>query len=437
MTARLPELLTKFSQAHGTSGYEDEVRQLFVRELGNLVDEIEITRLGSVVGIKRAHRGRSRGASSGIRTPAAGETPRVLIEAHLDEIGLIVTGIDDGYLKFEEVGNWDPRVLPSQDVIVHGRKTLRGVIGSRPPHVLSADERKKAIAFGDLFIDVGMDSAQVRELVSIGDVITLDRRVTPLQNSFYAGKAFDDRASIVALLEMLRQLQTVEHAWDIYVVANVNEEDSALYVGALTSAFQIHPQVAISLDVTHAQQHGLGGDELPGLNQGPCIARGANIHPVVLERLRDAAQRAAIPHQITVYGGNTETNAWMMQVAGEGTATGLVEIPLKYMHTAVEMLHLDDVARAAQLLCTFVSALSLEDQTTLQGERFVRADESFAQSPRSPGTNQSAKTKRSARPRRAEGRHARTNRHTVKRKRPVMTKKQTTFRRQRVAQKRK
>lgn len=358
------ELLTRFSQAHGASGYEDAVRNLVVREFKKVVDEVEITSLGSVIGIKRARQ--ARGAKRN------GHAPRVLIEAHMDEIGFLVNGIEDGFIRFDEIGMFDPRVLPSQNVVVHGRKTLPGVIGARPPHVLTTQEREKSIPLHDLFIDVGMTDESVRQLVNIGDFITFDRTVIPLQNDFVAGKSLDDRSSLVALIEMLRQLQNVNHAWDVYAVANINEEDSAVYVGALTSAYAIRPNVAICLDVTHAQQPGLYGESDPRVSFGPCIARGANVHPVVFEKLHSAAAGETIPHHITVYGADTQTNGWMMQVAGEGIPTGLVEIPLRYMHTSVETIHLRDVAGMAELLRVFVSSLTLQDINTFQGETFVR-----------------------------------------------------------------
>ena len=357
----LAELVTKFSHAHGASGFEDNVRALVVREMKKYADDVQITPLGSVIGIQRA------------RSKRGTENPRLLVEAHMDEIGLLVTGIEEGFIRFNEIGHFDPRVLPSQNVLVHGRKTLAGVIGARPPHVLTAAERQKSIPMRDLFIDVGMDDARVRELVSVGDFITLDRNVVSLQNNFVAGKAMDDRSSLVAVLEFLRQLQNAKHAWDVYAVANVNEEDSSVYVGALTSTFAIRPHLALCLDVTHAQQPGLHEEYAPKTGQGPCIARGANVHPFVFEKLRAAATQAKLAHQITVYGDNTETNAWLMQLVGEGVPTGLVEIPLRYMHTSVETIHLDDVANAAELLRAFATSLTLEDADALQGEKFVRA----------------------------------------------------------------
>lgn len=360
----LTDSLIRLSGIHGTSGHEDAMRAHIAREFQKLTDAVEITPHGSVIGIRRAARAKTRRASA---------APRLLVEAHMDEIGLIVTDIRDGFIRFAEIGHWDPRVLPSQNVLVHGRKTLPGVVGSRPPHVLSADERKRALALDELFIDVGMSDARVRELVSVGDTITLDRVAMPLENSFYAGKAFDDRASLAALLEFLKQLQNAAHAWDIYAVANVNEEDSAVYLGAQTAAYAIQPHIAICLDVTHAQQVGLHDDALPQAGAGPCIARGANIHPFVFEKLRQTARQKNIPHQITVYGGDTETNAWMMQVTGDGIPTGLLEIPLRYMHSSVETIALPDVAQLAELLTAFATNLNADDARALQGETFTRA----------------------------------------------------------------
>jgi endoglucanase len=230
-----------------------------------------------------------------------------------------------------------------------------------------------------------LHNARVRDLVTVGDFITMDRAVIPLQNNFIAGKAFDDRCCLVALLETLRRMRSIPHAWDIYAVANVNEEDSAVYVGALTSAYSVQPQIAITLDVTHAHQPGLHDDAAPYVNRGPCIARGANVHPAVFESLRTAAVREAVPHQITVYGDDTQTNAWMIQVAGEGVPTGLVEIPLRYMHTPVETIHLDDIEHTAELLSTWAASLTSDFAQALQGEHFIRDSNSHRKpTPRRP-----------------------------------------------------
>lgn len=361
----LRDSLVKFSQAYGISGFEDNIRELFIREVKKFVDEIELTPLGSVIAIKRAAQRSKRGHP----------VPRVLIEAHMDEIGFIVTGIENGFIRFATVGSFDARVLPSQNVMIHGRKRLPGVIGMRPPHVIPVAERKKPVPLQSLFIDVGMPDARVRECVNVGDPITLDRSMIPLRNNHLSGKSFDDRSALAVLLDALRQLQSVALEWDLYAVANVNEEQSSLYVGALTSTFQIKPELAIAIDVTYAEQPGVPDVNVAHLGEGPNIAMGANIHPFVHRRLVDAATSHAIPYRVSVYAGDTQTNAWMMQVVAEGVPTGLLEIPLRYMHTSVEMLNLNDLERTAELIKESVASLKASDHQALQGETFVRVPE--------------------------------------------------------------
>ncbi len=390
----LTNTLTKLSGAHSTSGHEDAVRALVVREFQKLTDAIEITPLGSVIGIRHATPAQNKTRA---RRANAAPAPRLLVEAHMDEIGLIVTGIQDGFIRFEEIGHWDARILPAQNVLVHGRKSLPGIIGMRPPHVVPAHERERALAVRDLFIDLGMSDARVRELVHPGDVITLDRAVTPLQNDLYTGKAFDNRAGVTALLEFLRQMQNVAHAWDIYAVANVNEEDSQVYVGAQTSAYAIQPQIAICLDVTFAQQADLFDEDLVHAGGGPGIARGANVHPYVFEILRQAALRESIPHQITVYGDDTQTNAWMMQETADGIPTGLVEIPLRYMHSPVEIVSVSDIAHTAQLLRALAASLNVQDARALQGEIFVRVQAKPARAKRKPRAARKTNARRTTR----------------------------------------
>jgi putative aminopeptidase FrvX len=205
------DFLQKLSQAHGVSGYEHAIRDLVIDEFRPLVDELSVDPLGNVIAIKR-----------GVRDPKdKSPVRRVLIEGHMDEIGLIVTDIDHGFIRFTQVGGFDVRVLLAQQVFVHGKKPLPGIIGSRPPHVLTAEEREKVIPMSDLFIDVGLPEDKVRDLVQVGDLITIARDVIKLENNLVAGKAFDDRAAVVAVAEALHHLQSLKHTWDVYAVANV------------------------------------------------------------------------------------------------------------------------------------------------------------------------------------------------------------------------
>ncbi len=357
----LENLLIELSEASGVSGHEDAVSRIVAREMEPFADEISYSRLGSVIALKRATRTRRHKSR-------ASQSPKLLFEAHIDEIGLMVTALDRGVIRFVAVGSFDPRVLLAQDVLVHGRETLPGIIGARPPHVLTAEERGKPVPLNDLFIDVGLSDARLRALVSVGDTITIDRRVSRLCNGRFAGKAFDDRCAVVAVIEALKQLSQVEHGWDIYAVANVQEEHGTFYPGAFTSTFQVRPDVAIALDVTHAEQPGMSAVNAVALGKGPGLALGPNIHHTVHTKLMQVARSREIPHQITAYAGSTGTDAWAMQVVSTGIPTGLLDLPLRYMHTSVETIALADIEYSARLLAAFSAELDESFYRDLQVE---------------------------------------------------------------------
>lgn len=366
----MKELLVELSEASGVSGHEEQVQRIVVREMSRYADEVRVTTLGSVIGVRYADGKRPKTAKS----RAVTGHPKLMLEAHVDEIGLIVTSIDRGYIRFTEVGGYDKRVLPSQNVIVHGREDLPGVIGSRPPHVLREDERGKVTPLSELYVDVGLAEAQLRDLVTVGNIITIDRKVTMLRNSLLAGKAFDDRAAVAAIVDALRQLRGVHLQWDVYTVANVQEEDGGWYAGAATSAFQILPDVAIALDVSHADQPGIGDVNVVPLDKGPGIAVGPNIHPLVHAKLAETAKDHEIPYRITSYAGPTGTDAWAIQIVAEGIPTGLIDIPLRYMHSSVETLALNDVERSSRLSAYFASSLDEEFYRELKGPPAVKND---------------------------------------------------------------
>ena len=355
------EFLQKLSEASGVSGYEHAVRDLVIEEFRPYADEISVTTMGSVIALKRGTRDVQ---ASKDKNPAH----KVLIEGHMDEIGLMVTEIDHGFVRFTQVGGFDVRVLLGQEVIVHGKKPLNGIIGARPPHVLSAQDREKVIPMRDLFIDVGMTEDHVRELVQVGDLITIARRMVSLKNNRVAGKAFDDRSAVVVVAEALRQLSTMKHTWDAYVVANVQEEDGAWFGGAFTSTYKVNPDVAVALDVSHADQPNTTEVNAVPLDEGMGIARGPNIHPAVHQRLVDVAKANEIPFKVTAYSGPTGTNAWAIQIVREGIPTGLIDIPLRYMHTSVETLSIDDLERIGRLMAYFCASLDDKILKELRGE---------------------------------------------------------------------
>ncbi|MDY7039854.1 MAG: M42 family metallopeptidase [Chloroflexota bacterium] len=338
-------LLKTLSETPGVSGYEDRVREVVTEVFGGYADEVRTDALGNVIAIKRG----------------VGETePRrsIMLAGHTDEIGLIVTHIEKGFLHFIGVGGFDPRVLLGQEIVVHGKKNLPGIIGSRPPHVLPPAERQKVVPLDKLFIDVGLPPDEVADLVHVGDLVTVQRELTPLQGDFVAGKAFDDRAAVAAIAVCLEQLAGSRHVWDVYAVGT-SQEEVGLY-GACTSAYGLAPDVAIAIDVTFGDQLGISPAETVGMNKGPAIAFGPNIHPVLYEALVETARSLELPYQVEPAPGRSGTDAWAIQVTRSGIPTALIGIPLRNMHTSVEMVSVKDVERVGRLLAAFIARLDAE-----------------------------------------------------------------------------
>jgi endoglucanase len=278
-----------------------------------------------------------------------------MLAAHMDEIGLMVTTLDKGFIRFVEVGGFDARVLLGQEVVVHGRRPLPGMIGSRPPHVLPSRERNKVIPQEDLLVDVGLPADEVANLIRTGDLITVRRPFVELRNDLVAGKAFDDRACVMVILVCLDVLRGMRHTWDVYGVATVQEETGLK--GAMTSTFAIMPTIGIALDVTFGNQPGVSSAETMEVGKGPAIAFGPNIHPAIFERLEATAKAQEIRYQVEPVPGATGTDAWAIQVTQAGIPTGLISIPLRSMHTSVETLSVKDIERAGRLLAHFITGL--------------------------------------------------------------------------------
>jgi len=334
-------LLKELSETPGLAGCEGSIRELVRRLWTPLVDDLREGGLGSLIGLKRGSGPEPR--------------PRLMLAAHMDEIGLRVTGIEKGFLRVTRVGGADRRVLPGTLVVVHGRRDLPGIVGMRPPHVVPKEQRKKPVPWEELFVDLGLSEEEVRKWVRVGDPISFDRQLVELKNGLVAGKALDNRASVAAVTLALEQLGRVDHAWDVVAVATVQEE-VGLY-GAATSAYGVAPDLAVAVDVTFGRQPGVPADETFPLGEGPTISLGPNFHPQVVERLKATAEAQEIPYHIEPTPGRSGTDAWAIQVAREGVPTGLVSIPVRYMHQPVETVAVKDVERAARLLAAFAAGL--------------------------------------------------------------------------------
>ena len=346
-------LLKELSEIPGVSGQEDRIRARVSDHLTPFVDELHTDTLGNLTGIRR-----------GLDSSAK----RVMLAAHMDEIGLIVTRLEKGFLRFAPVGGVDMGVLPAQEVTVHGRSDLPGLIASRPPHVLSMEEREKPIAQADLFIDVGVAPDRLAEFVSVGDFISIRRSADRLGKGQATGKAFDNRVSVVVLLQALHILQGRSHGWDVFAVVTVQEEIGLR--GAKTAAFQVAPDVGIALDVTYAEQPGATPEEALPMGCGPAVGLGPNLHPVLRKLVVDTAERREIPYTNEALPGNSGTDAWAMQVSQSGIPTALISVPIRNMHTPAETVLLKDIERSARLLAETIcelpddlSALALDSES--------------------------------------------------------------------------
>jgi endoglucanase len=338
----LVPLLRSLSEASGVSGYEDEVRALVRETFGVRSDEVSSDAMGNVIALKRG---------CGEMDPRR----RIMLAGHMDEIGLMVTMLDKGFLRFTQVGGFDVRTLMGQEVVVHGRRDLPGVVGSRPPHVLSQADRQKPVPMDKLFIDVGLSQDALEKVVRVGDLITIRRPFIELQNGLVSGKAFDDRAAVAAIAVCLDLLTTLRHQWDVYAVATVQEEVGLR--GAITSTYGLAPDVGIALDVGFGKQPGVSEEYSIDIGKGPALTIGPNIHPALHQALKSVADEHEIPVQIEVDPRGTGTDANAMQVTREGIPTALLSIPTRNMHTPIETLSVKDVSRAGRLLAHLISRL--------------------------------------------------------------------------------
>jgi putative aminopeptidase FrvX len=335
----MKQLLEKLSNASGVSGFEDNVRNLMMEELKGFVDELDVDNMGNLIAIKN---GKPDGK-------------KVMLAAHMDEIGLIVRYIDkNGFIKFSKLGGINDQMLLNQEVYIHsnGEKIL-GVIGSKPPHRMKAAEKKKPVEYENMFIDIGASSKEdAEEMINVGDPITIKQKFAELKNDLVMGNAMDNRVGCAILLEVMKRARSDA---TICGVGTVQEEVGLK--GARTAAFRINPDMALALDVTISGDHpGMKEEEAPAkAGKGPCIiltdasGRGIITHPQVKELLIQVAEEEEIPYQIEVSEGGT-TDATAIHLTREGIPTGVISPPSRYIHTPVSVVNIKDVENAVKLI---------------------------------------------------------------------------------------
>lgn len=341
-----PELLSNLITATGPSGYESDPARVWREYCERFATEVTSDNVGS----------------SHARVRGTGGGPSLAIVGHIDEIGLHITHIDDeGYLRFGGVGGWDPVVLVGQRVRLQTREgPVLGVIGRKPIHLLKDDDRKKVPELKHLHIDIGAASGEdAHQRVRIGDVAVIDGEPIEMPNGRLSSRALDNRIGCHVAAETARLVAEAGGApGDVIAVAAVQEETG--FGGSRTSAYSLEPDLAIAVDVTFAtDQPGIELGEMTkhGLGAGPVIARGTTLHPRIFELLYEVAQDEDIRFTVESLGRRTGTDADAIYVSRAGVPTGLVSVPLRYMHSPVELVSLQDVEDAARLIAAFARRL--------------------------------------------------------------------------------
>jgi putative aminopeptidase FrvX len=323
------------------SGYEQPAQRIWREYMGAYADEVKSDLHGNSIAVKN---------------PKGG--PRILLAGHVDELGFQVKYVDkDGFISFVTIGGFDVGIIPGRRVRVYTKDgPIMGVVGKKAVHLMTPEDRKKVPEIQELWIDIGVkDEEEAKSLVQIGDIATYAEGLEQLRGDLYVARAFDDKAGSFAVGEVLRLLQGKPLAAAVYSVSTVQEEVGLR--GATTSAFGVDPTVGIAVDVTHATDSPGMDKKVAGdikLGAGPVIARGPNMSPIVVDRLIEAAKAEGIPYQLEAAPRGTGTDANAIQLTRAGVATGLVSIPLRYMHTAVEVLSLTDLENVSKLLAAFI-----------------------------------------------------------------------------------
>jgi putative aminopeptidase FrvX len=342
----MPETLHKLLIAAGPSGYEQAPAAVF-REAAGAFAEVTYDTVGSTVA----------------RVAGTGEGRSVAIVGHIDEIGLIVHHIDDdGFLWFTGVGGWDPVVLVGQRVAIATRSgVVPGVVGKKPIHLMKDDDRKRVPLLKDLHIDIGASGGdQAREMARVGDVAVIDAEPMEFPNNRFVSRSMDNRIGCYVALEAARLVSEAGGApGDVYALAVTQEEIT--FAGARTSAFSLNPDMAIAVDVTFAtDQPGLSEQELGRhrFGGGPVLTRGSTLDPQVFEQLYTVGEAEGIPFTVTASARATGTDGDAFHIARAGIPTGVVSVPLRYMHSSVEMVQLDDIENTAKLIAAFALRLA-------------------------------------------------------------------------------
>lgn len=342
------ELLKRLCEAPGAPGFEKEIRDLIIKETESLADELSVDNLGNVFVFKK-----------GKNNP---QEKKVMLAAHMDEIGFIVTHIDDaGFLRFHTLGGFDPKTLTAQRVIVHGTSDLVGVMGSKPIHVMSPEEKNKLPKTTDFFIDLGMEKKEVEQYIKVGDPITRERQLIEMGDCVNC-KSLDNRVSVFILIETLKRLQ--EAPYDIYGVFTVQEEVGLR--GANVAAHSINPDFGIAIDTTIAYDvpGALPHEKITSLGEGTAIKimdASTICDYRMVAFLKETADRNQIKWQPEILtAGGTDT-AGLQRMGKQGAISGAISVPTRHLHQVIEMSHKGDILESIALLTAALESMDQYD----------------------------------------------------------------------------
>lgn len=336
---KLKDFLKLITAEHGPSGYEQKVVEIIKEYIGKYVDSIEIDSSGNLIAFKK---GNGRG--------------KVLLEAHIDEVALVVSKvINEDYVRIHTIGGVDFKILPGQRLKIFGRngKVYRGVVGMLAPHLQKGSDRNKVIEYDELFVDVSMNS----EKPDVGDIAVFDVAPIELGDGLISGKALDNRSGCAVIFETFKFLSKLKHDYDVYALFSVKEETGG--VGAMVGSYKIEPDLAIILDVTHADIKDSTSPDIK-LGKGPALAVGPIVDKEIFNGLKKVSEENKINYQIEPIPGRSHTDTDNIQLLKKGIKTALISIPLRYMHTPVEVVSTDDLKETVRLLVSYIISLNLE-----------------------------------------------------------------------------
>lgn len=340
----ISDFLKEMISLPGISGHESDISKKIGEVWQPLTDQIQLSAIGNLYGIKKAS------AKNGTE-PAR----RVMMAVHMDGIGMVVERLAGDVLYFAQIGGFDPRILPGQQVLIHTETgEVPGVIAQLAPHLLSKPFDGKPVPLDQLVIDTGMTADELKEAVHPGDIISYANLPFELPGGCIAGHSLDNRASVAAVTQCLAELQRFNHSWDVYAVGTTQEETTFL---SGTTVFDVKPDIAIVIDVTFAKGPGVDGYRVKALDSGPSIGFGANIHPALYRQFKALAEQLDMPYTLDPLPSMSGTDAVPIQTAFGGVPTCVLSIPLRYMHTPVEVIALKDVMRVGHLMAEFIARL--------------------------------------------------------------------------------